>query len=151
MRTNQLNTTGRPYSYEELAVLVDSPDHLVLVAQLDDRYGSSGTIGLALVERGQAEWTIRLLIMSCRVVSRGVGTVFLFHLLHRARQSGVRLRAAYVPTPRNRQMLVTLRFAGFRQIDEDEDGVLLEQGLERVPALPSYVELVSDERAAAET
>jgi FkbH-like protein len=147
VRTNQLNTTGRPFSHEELAALIDSPGHLVLVAQLDDRYGSSGTIGLALVDLAPDHWTIRLLIMSCRVVSRGVGTVLLVHLLQRARRSGVRLRAAYVPTPRNRQMLVTFRFAGFRQIEEDEDGLLLEHDLTRVPPLPGYVEIVSDEPA----
>ena len=144
VRTNQLNTTGHHYSHEKLADIVDSPHHLVLVAQLDDRYGSSGTIGLALVELGQERWTIRLLIMSCRVVSRGVGTVLLLHLLQRAQRCGVRLRAAYLPTPRNKPMLVTFKFAGFRQIDEGEAGLLLEHDLTRVPALPSYVEVVSD-------
>lgn len=144
LRTNQLNTTGRFYSHEELAALIGSPDHLVLVAQLDDRYGSSGTIGLALVDLAPDHWTVRLLIMSCRVVSRGVGTVFLVHLLQRAQASGVRLRATYVPTERNKPVLVVFRFAGFRQIAEDEDGLLLEHDLARLPKLPAYVEVTSD-------
>jgi len=144
IRTNQLNTTGRHYSYDELAALIESPDHLVLVAQLDDRYGSSGTIGLALVDLGPDNWTVRLLIMSCRVVSRGVGTVFLLHLLQRAQASGVRLRASYVPTARNKPMLVTFRLAGFRQIAEDEDGQLLEHDFARMPGLPAYVKVTSD-------
>jgi FkbH-like protein len=151
VRTNQLNTTGRPYSHEELAALIDAPDRLVLVAQLDDRYGSSGTIGLALVDLHPAHWTIRLLIMSCRVVSRGVGTVFLGHILQRARHHGVVLRAAFVPTPRNKQMLVTFKFAGFRKIAEAQDGLLLEHDLTRVPAMPGYVEVVSDAFASAAT
>jgi FkbH-like protein len=144
IRTNQLNTTGRPYSHDELAALIGSPDHLVLVAQLDDRYGSSGTIGLALIELAPDHWTVRLLIMSCRVVSRGVGTAFLVHLLQRAHASGVRLRATYVPTERNKQVLVILRLAGFRQIGEDEEGLVLEHDLARFPNLPAYVEVLSD-------
>jgi len=144
LRTNQLNTTGRTYSHEALAALIDSPDHLVLVAQLDDRYGSSGTIGLALVDLAPDHWTVRLLIMSCRVVSRGVGTAFLVHLLQRAHARGVRLRASYVPTERNKPVLVVFRFAGFRQIGEEEDGLLLEHDLERLPRLPAYLEVTSD-------
>lgn len=144
VRTNQLNTTGRTYSHGELAALLDSPDHLILVAQLEDRYGSSGTIGLALVDLQPESWTIRLLIMSCRVVSRGIGTVFLGHLLHRARHHGVVLRAAFVPTDRNRQMYVTFKFAGFQKIAEGEEGLLLEHDLTRLPTMPSYVEVVSD-------
>lgn len=49
IRTNQLNTTGRTYSYEELRTLLDSRNHLLLVVNLEDRYGSSGTVGLALI------------------------------------------------------------------------------------------------------
>lgn len=147
IRTNQLNTTGRHYSHDELAALIESPDHLVLVAQLDDRYGSSGTIGLALVDMREDHWNVRLLIMSCRVVSRGVGMVVLVHLLQRARAKGVKVRATYLPTARNKPMLIIFRFAGFRQIAESVDGVLLEHDFARLPKLPTYVEVLSDDAA----
>jgi predicted enzyme involved in methoxymalonyl-ACP biosynthesis len=39
-----------------------------VVASLDDRFGTYGKIGLALVEKGSAVWTIKLLLMSCRVM-----------------------------------------------------------------------------------
>ena len=54
IRTNQLNATGRTYSYDELDALRESPDHLLLVASLTDRFGSYGKIGVALVEKGAA-------------------------------------------------------------------------------------------------
>jgi FkbH-like protein len=41
IRTNQLNSTGRTYSYEELRELRESPGHLLLVAGLEDRFGCS--------------------------------------------------------------------------------------------------------------
>jgi FkbH-like protein len=149
VRTNQLNTSGRTYSHAELAQLARSPDHLLLVAELEDRYGSSGIVGLTLVEATPDRWTIRLFIMSCRVMTRGVGTVLLGHLLRRARRRCVRLLADFVPTDRNRQMLVTYKFAGFRQSGEVEGGILLEHMLERIPALPGYVALVSEEDDAS--
>ena len=71
VRTHQLNTTGYTYSYDELDELRHSPDHLLLIAGLDDIFGSYGKIGLGVVELGSEAWTIKLLLMSCRVISRG--------------------------------------------------------------------------------
>ncbi|GMV30052.1 MAG: hypothetical protein AMXMBFR59_21770 [Rhodanobacteraceae bacterium] len=144
IRTHQLNTTGLTYSYEELDALSRSAAHLVLVAKLTDRYGSSGTIGLAVVEKDAAEWTLWLLIMSCRVATRGVGTVLIGHLIHRAAACGVRLRAAFAPTDRNRQMYIAYKFAGFRDSGEKDGTLFLEHDYQRMPVLPSYVTLVTD-------
>jgi len=149
IRTNQLNTSGRTYSYAELTEFAASPDHLLLVAELEDRYGSSGTIGLTLIDTAAQEWTIRLLIMSCRVLTRGVGTVLLGHILRRARRNEVRLRAIFVPTDRNKQMFVTYRFAGFRQLSEHAGSILLEHELTRIAAHPTYIELSDEDEVFA--
>jgi FkbH-like protein len=140
-RTNQLNTSSQTYSHAELCDLIASSEHMVLVCQLDDCYGSSGIIGLAVINLSHDMWTIGLLIMSCRVLSRGVGSVFLAHILERAKAAGVRVRAAFNPTSRNRPMLITLRFAGFRTVS---DSNMLEHDLARLPTIPYYVEISSD-------
>jgi FkbH-like protein len=141
VRTNQLNATGYTYSYEELDVLRRSPDHDLLVASLEDIYGSYGKIGLALVERGPDVWRIKLLLMSCRVMSRGVGTVLLNHIIRRAKDAGVRLRADFVATDRNRTMYVTYKFAGFREISKDNGVTLLENDFSRPAEFPPYMEI----------
>ncbi len=137
VRTNQLNTTGRTYSRDELEALAASGDHLLLVAELTDRYGDYGTIGLALVRTGEEAWRLRLLLMSCRVMARGVGSLLLAHVMERASAAGVPLEADIVPNERNRMMLVTLRFAGFKPVSEH----LLTWGPAEVPPPPAYVEL----------
>ena len=115
VRTNQLNSTGRTYSYEELDELRESPDHLLLVASLTDRFGSYGKIGLALVEKGRPAWHLRMMLMSCRVMSRGVGMVLLNHVMWLAKADGATLRADFVETGRNRMMHVTYAFAGLQR------------------------------------
>jgi FkbH-like protein len=141
IRTNQLNSTGVTYSYAELEAMLSSPRHLLLVATLDDRYGSYGKIGLALVETSDTEWTLKLLLMSCRVMSRGVGTVLLHHVMRQAHAAGARLFAEFVPTDRNRVMHITYRFAGFAE-DSERDGVVTLAGpTGEVPAPPSYLRL----------
>jgi FkbH-like protein len=151
-RTHQLNSTGTTYSYDELDRLRRSPEYLLLVADLEDRFGPYGRIGLALVERRPECWLLKLLIVSCRVMTRGVGAVLLQDLMRRARDAGVRLQAEFRDTGRNRVMNVTYRFAGFRPVEETGDVVILEHDLRRIPPLPDYLTLrsVDDELGAGD-
>jgi FkbH-like protein len=141
VRTNQLNSTGRTYSYEQLAALREDPNHLLLVASLEDRYGPYGRIGLALVQTGAGPWTLRLLLMSCRVMSRGVGSVLLHHIMRLARAADASLHAELVDTGRNRLMYVTYRFAGFREVSRDGDVSVLQADLSAIPEPPDYLAL----------
>jgi FkbH-like protein len=141
VRTNQLNTTGYTYSYEELDTFRLSPDHLLLVASLDDKYGTYGKIGLTLIEKGREAWTVRLLLMSCRVMARGVGSILINYLLHLAREAGVRLQAEFKSNDRNRMMLVTYKFAGFREAGRRGDLTLFEHDLSQIQPYPEYVRL----------
>jgi len=145
VRTHQLNTTGYTYSYDELDAFRRSPEHLLLVASLEDRYGTYGKIGLALLERGREAWTVKLLLMSCRVMSKGVGTIFVHHILDRARRAGVKLRAEFVSTDRNRMMLVTYKFAGFKEIERRGEVAVLENDLAHIQPFPGYVEVMVEE------
>lgn len=147
IRTHQLNTTGRTYSRAELEDLRRSDDHLLLLAELTDRFGSYGKIGLALVELGRQVWRVKLLLMSCRVMSRGVGTVLLNEIQRLAAGAGVRLRADFVANDRNRMMYVTYRMGGFREVHRDGDEVVFECPAGDVPAGPSYLSV----RGLAET
>lgn len=141
VRTNQLNATGYTYSYEELDAFRRSPGHDLLVAGLEDKYGTYGKIGLALVERGDVTWTVKLLLMSCRVMSRGVGSVLLNHLIRSAHDAGVKLRAEFVPTSRNRTMYVTYKFSGFREVAKNGDVSLLEHDGTHLQGFPPYMDV----------
>lgn len=139
VRTHQLNTTGYTYSYEELDALRVSDQHKLLIASLDDKYGTYGKIGLTLVECGPHVWTIKLLLMSCRVMSRGVGTIMMNYILGEARRAGVRLRAEFVANNRNRMMYVTYKFGGFTEVSRDGDLIVLEHDLTSIQPFPAYV------------
>lgn len=150
LRTNQLNSTGVTYSYDELNLFRQSPSHLLLVASLEDRFGTYGKIGLALVEKTAEAWHLRLLLMSCRVLSRGVGAILLSHLLIEARRADKRFLADLRDTGRNRMMKVAYRFAGFREIARDGETVLLEHDLAQIQPPPGYVEVRILARPTAE-
>lgn len=139
VRTNQLNTTGVTYSAEQLRDLIASEQHQVIVAELDDKYGAYGAIGLLLISQQPGRWCMDLFLMSCRVMSRGVGGVILTALRTSCRNQQIELAAQFRETDRNRMMFITYRFAGFRP-----EGELLINDLRNVPALPDYMQLHLD-------
>jgi len=142
-RTNQLNTTGRIYSYEELAALRESPDHVLLVADLTDKHGPYGKIGVVLLHCAEGCWTIKLLLMSCRVMSRGIGGALITLLRREAKAAGVRLLADFHATDRNRMMYITYKFAGFSDVAETAGTALMEADLSEIPDLPAYLSVDS--------
>ncbi len=159
IRTNQLNTTGITYSYDQLSQLIASDDHLVLVAQLADRFGFYGKIGLAVVDKtsgtpdGKSVWHLNLLLMSCRVMATGVGSVLLSHIRRLARLSESELLVSFRPTSRNRMMYMTLRFAGFEEVKEfaatsaeasDTPLTVLRDTADVIPDDPPYIEVQLD-------
>lgn len=124
IRTNQLNATGFTYSYEELKGFLNSPSHELFVCELEDKYGPYGKIGVALLEKSENDWYINLLLMSCRVMSRGVGTVLLNYLVNKSVKAKKKLYAKFYHTGRNRMMYITYKFAGFdisSRIDENAE------------------------------
>jgi FkbH-like protein len=142
VRTHQLNTTGYNYSYDELNKFRQSPSHLLFIASLADKFGDYGKIGLALVEKSAEVWTVKLLLMSCRVMSRGVGTILMNHILMLARDAGVRLRAEFRSTGKNRMMLITYKFGGFQEVEKIDDLILFEHDLQRIQPQPEWVDFV---------
>ncbi|PWW07323.1 HAD superfamily phosphatase (TIGR01681 family)/FkbH-like protein [Paenibacillus cellulosilyticus] len=141
VRTHQLNSTGVTYSYEELNELRHSPDHTLIIAELEDIYGKYGKIGLVLLECGETEWKIKLLLMSCRVMSRGVGSVLIAYIIKLAKEKGVYLTADFVQTDRNRMMHITYKFAGFKEIEHNGNHIVFGHDLSFNQAFPTYMKV----------
>ena len=148
VRTNQLNSTGYTYSYDELIGFIDSGRHIFLIAELQDKFGDYGKVGLALLEMsdgdipkanianrdvsgmeipdGDGAYIIKLLLMSCRVMTKGVGSAMLVHLIKTALKDKKDLYAEFLGTSKNRVMYITYKFMGFNEVqpllpmEEDE-------------------------------
>ncbi len=145
VRTNQLNTTGLTFSYDELKDFIHSPMHRLYICTMKDRYGFYGKIGLALVRITRNFWHLKLFLMSCRVLSYGVGTVVLSYIMQEAKKAGKRLRADFKKTGRNEQMYITLKFANFHEIESGKKGmIILENDLSFIQKIPAYINLITE-------
>ncbi|HBN82297.1 MAG TPA: hypothetical protein DDZ89_00475, partial [Clostridiales bacterium] len=148
LRTHQLNSTGYTYSYEELTRLIDSEDHLFLIAGLKDRFGDYGKIGICLLEKQEDRYTVKLLLMSCRVMNKGIGTAFLIYCIKLAQSQNKDLFAEFLHTDRNRVMYITYKMMGFEEegeepgdTDDDSQQVLLKYTSKHHKDFPSYLDV----------
>ncbi len=119
-RTNQFNLTLRRHDVETLRRFLAGP-HAAVLLRARDRLGDSGIVGFALaLPCGDAVWQLDTVVMSCRVVGRGLETVLLAEVIRAVRQcGGDELRASYVPGPRNAICAGTLPEQGFDPQDAE--------------------------------
>lgn len=146
VRTNQLNSTGVTYNFDELEGYINSPDHVFLVASLTDKFGTYGKIGIVLLEETEKELKIKLLLMSCRVMTRGIGSALLVHIIKLAETKGKKLTADFIHTGKNRVMYVTYKLMGFEEENPEEENeatacTLVYKGRDKVD-YPTYLKLL---------
>jgi FkbH-like protein len=150
-RTNQFNSTGIRYTDDEIADFHSREDHDFHVCGLVDRYGDYGRCGVALILRESDAWNVEILLVSCRVAGRGLGTAFLSYLSEEARAAGCRwLRAKYIRTDRNRQIGLLYKIMGFKKdptLSDESSSVFVFDLSQGAAPCPAWVKL---ERHAVE-
>lgn len=101
-KTNQFNMTTKRYSEAEVRALAQDPAWYLYALSVTDRFGDYGLTGVVFcVERAEA-WEIDTLVLSCRVLGRGVETAVLAVLQAHARSRGKNiLRGRFIPTAKN--------------------------------------------------
>ncbi|MGI9146792.1 MAG: HAD-IIIC family phosphatase [Chloroflexota bacterium] len=122
-KTNQFNLTTRRYTEADVvAMLADGWN--VIGLRVSDRFGDNGLVGLAIVTPGEAGVReIDTLLLSCRVMGRGVESALLGFVADQARASGItRLRGRFIPTPKNTPARECFPSCGFSLIDRAEAG-----------------------------
>lgn len=101
-KTNQFNTNKRPMSEDEIGQYAADPKYAVFHADASDCFGSHGIIAFALVNKGDQEWTIESLLLSCRVLGRGIEEAFLESVRSLAARYGAKqLNVDFKPTDTN--------------------------------------------------
>jgi FkbH-like protein len=101
-KTNQFNLTTRRHSAAEVERFANARNGQAIALRLRDRFGDSGVVGLALAETVGETCRIDSLLLSCRVIGRGIETALLAEVGARAQHSGARrLVGEYIPTRKN--------------------------------------------------
>lgn len=102
-KTNQFNLTTRRYTEDVIADWITRDNWVVASFSLEDRFGHSGVVGLAIFEiKADREARLDSFLMSCRTIGRKAETAFLETTLqYLAEMNCTRVQGEYVPTEKN--------------------------------------------------
>lgn len=149
-KTNQFNLTTRRRSAAEVEEFASAPGGQALVIRVRDRFGDAGVVGLALARTAGDTCLIDSLLLSCRVIGRGVETAMLAQIAAQAiRDGATRLVGEFIPTKKNAPCATFYPDHGFTASPASTaspDSVLYELNLIAAPpASPGWITLEGTE------
>ncbi|MBB5339840.1 HAD-IIIC family phosphatase [Tunturiibacter gelidoferens] len=101
-KTNQFNLTTRRHSTADVEEFASAAGGQAIAVRVRDRFGDAGVVGLALARTEGDTCSIDSLLLSCRVIGRGIETALLAHLGANAIRAGaIRLVGEFIPTKKN--------------------------------------------------
>jgi FkbH-like protein len=120
-KTNQFNLTTRRYTEADIRAFAGQPDAIVLSLQLQDRFSDQGIVGVMILrQRQESAWWIDTLLLSCRVIGRGVENAFVGFaqqlLLGRGASEMI---GEYLPSKKNSLAANLYKDLGFEPIGEE--------------------------------
>jgi FkbH-like protein len=125
-RTHQLNATGKIYEEIEVKSFLTNPTFRMYVVELKDRFVDYGKVGVAICECHPERWKLFSFLLSCRVLTRGIGYFFLSWLQHQAYKCGAReIEGNYIKRERNRRMQMLFTLSGFQPKQQTDDGSVI--------------------------
>ena len=100
-RTNQFNLTTRRMSEQDLAAYLESGRGLIV--RVSDRFGDYGLVGAVLYRLESDALDVETLLLSCRVLGRGVEHRMVAHLGGIARDHNLRwVNLKFIPSAKNK-------------------------------------------------
>jgi FkbH-like protein len=101
-RTNQFNLTTRRHTAADLQRFAASPDAIVLLMNVRDRFGDYGWTGLAIAQRRGTRAEIDSFMVSCRVLGKRVEFALFAAVVEWARRAQCEeVAGLYIPTVKN--------------------------------------------------
>jgi FkbH-like protein len=122
-KSNQFNLTTRRYSVAEIEQMIESDKNAIYSMVVNDKFGSAGLTGVALIHYEETIATVQNFFMSCRVIGRSVETCIWNSIVADALQRGCsELRAEFIPSTKNSQVKDFYTHLGMRLYEQATDG-----------------------------
>lgn len=137
-KTNQFNATTRRRPEAEVTQLLARSDATVYAVSATDRFGDYGMIGVVIGVADAHGWELDSVLMSCRVLGRGVETAMLAGAITglRQRRPGI-ITATYVDSGRNALVATLFADHGFAPVGDGR----FELAADRAVAVPPHITL----------
>lgn len=145
-KTNQFNLTTRRYTSGEVRKLMQSGDWRLWTARMSDRFGDFGLSLYCMVCVDRDTARIDTLLMSCRVMGRGLEFAFLHELEKRLERDGIKtIGGMYIESPKNSPARDFLSEAGYAAAGQPEPGSTVFTKSAPFTCRQTFVEVTMDE------
>lgn len=121
-KSNQFNLTTLRCSEDEISRMSGDVNYLTLYGKLEDVFGDNGLVSVVAGEIENDKLHIRLWLMSCRVLKRGLEDAMMNKLVEMSQVKGIKkIYGYYYATPKNTMVKNFYMDKGFLKIEEDEN------------------------------
>lgn len=135
-RTHQFNVTGIYLDARKWRERIDDKNYVCLVAELSDRFGNYGLVGVCLIHLRDLCAEIESLMISCRAIGKGVESAILRESVNRCVNRRVEtLSGSILNTPRNYPCREVYKDHGFTLVEQNVWRVSLSADHMRFPGL----------------
>ena len=122
-KSNQFNLTTLRCSEGDINNMQASDDYICLYGKLEDKFGDNGVVSVIAGQIEKKSLHMRLWLMSCRVLKRGMEDAMLDTLVSDAKIKGLEsIIGYYYPTLKNGMVKEFYARMGFEKTNEDEQG-----------------------------
>jgi FkbH-like protein len=144
-RTNQMNFSGNRYDRSRLAEILQSPSLDTYVIKCEDKFGSYGVVGFAIVDKREPR--LSDLMFSCRIQAKRVEHAFLTYVIDKySSQAQPTFYANYRKTARNEASARVFTDMGFREYKVLDGVSLLAITKEAVSSDDRIIRVVDDSK-----
>ena len=122
-KSNQFNLTTLRCTEDDIRAMAGDKDYLCLCGKLTDTFGDNGIVTVVAGQTEGQALHLRLWLMSCRVLKRGMEDAMMNTVVAEAAARGVReVYGYYYPTAKNGMVRDFYAGFGFEKVSEDETG-----------------------------
>lgn len=122
-KSNQFNLTTLRCSEDDIRNMMNSPNWITFYGKLEDKFGDNGVVTVVAGEIIDDFLHVRLWLMSCRVLKRGMEEVMMDALIEEANTHGIRkVIGYYYPTAKNGMVKDFYQEMGFELVKDCCEG-----------------------------
>jgi FkbH-like protein len=121
-RSNQFNLRTKRYTEQDIKRMSDDPEqYLTCSISLKDKFGDYGLVGVVIVKKTNPDtWFLDTLLMSCRVLKRGVEEFIFNQIAEMAMERNIQyIVGEYLPTAKNKMVEDLLSRFGFAETERN--------------------------------
>ena len=122
-KTNQFNLTTKRFTFPQLEEISNDPQYITLYGRLRDKFGDNGLISVMIGEICNDIIHIRLWLMSCRVIKRGMEHAMFDQFIKESKKRGIKnIKGAYLKSAKNNIVSSLYGDLGFKNNYSKENG-----------------------------